>query len=295
MSIYVVNHRFVFNVAFDSFFNNRDAVVGTFVAVAIFSTAVFALCVVWRHRLKRRRRDKMLRVTPPGLQHGPHDQSTMSMISDANTFFTPTYRNDTPLHGIGAGAMITTSVSPPVKGSTINKMRPKYDSPFSNYSAIDYTSGGLTGLAVTTNPRIDSPIPSLAPSTPSIYPPSLPPEVNDATVYHSPFSPPSINPPPRPPRRRPPPRPRDITEAAVVHPSQTTSVSLAANLSLSCTTDSFFPHTPATDATDKLAKLSEESRLLTPSLSMSNHSQTDTHSCSTSSAAPMLDHPTKAQ
>ena len=300
--LYVVNCRPVLKVAFGSFFNNRGAVVGTFVVVAIFSTAIFAcLCVVWRHRLRRRIRDRMLRtITFPGddgLQEGPHAQATMSTISDGTVSIMPTYRSDASFHAIGSGAMLTASISPPVKGATVNKTGPKHDGPFSNYFAIGRPLRGLPGLAVAANSRIDSPVPSTAPSTPSIYPPSLPPvEIvnNDTMVHPTPVLTLPINPPPRPPRQRPPRHSRDITEAAAMSPIQTASVSFATHVPPA--SSPYTPHpTSVTGAEHELSKLPEELHSLTPPLSISDRSQTDSQSCRVSSAARVLDHPTNGQ
>ena len=94
----------------------------------------------------------------------------------------------------------------------MNRTGPLYDGPLGDYFAIDRTSRGLTGLAITVNSQIDSPVLLLAPSTPSIYPPSLPPMeienyVTRSVVYSTPLSLPSLNPPPPPPRRKRPPPP----------------------------------------------------------------------------------------
>jgi hypothetical protein len=189
------------------------------VVAAIFSIAIFAcLCAVWRHRFQRRTRDRMLSPRDDagqGLRERPRDHPTMSMLSNSTISFTPTYRSDTLFRGINAGAMPT--------GNTMGRTGPLCDGPFSDYFAIDRTSRGLTGLTITANSRIDSPVSLSAPSTPSIYPPSLPPmeidnDVARSVMYSTPLSMPSINPPPRPPRRkRPPPPPSgNLTETAAM-------------------------------------------------------------------------------
>ncbi|KAF8560329.1 hypothetical protein OG21DRAFT_52561 [Imleria badia] len=229
------------NLRNDSFFNNRGAVIGTFVVVAICSTAIFAcLCVAWRRRLQRRNHDMMFDTTitlprdDPGrerIRAGPHGQPTMRMLSDSAVCFTPTYKGDALLHDIGAGEMFTESISTLAKGNTTNRTRPPHDCPLSNF-AIDCTSRGSTGMAITENSRIDSPVPSLAPSTPSTYPPSLPPmetegNVIGSMVHSTPVSMPSISAPPRPPRRRrpPPPPSRNLTEIVAMPSSPSTPAS----------------------------------------------------------------------
>ncbi|KAF8140288.1 hypothetical protein EV363DRAFT_1312114 [Boletus edulis] len=225
----------------NSFFNDRGAVIGTFVVVAIVSTAMFAcLCYAWRRRLQRRNRNQMFNtITWPRdderLQAEPGDQPTTSMPSGS----TSKPNSDALLHSIRAEGMQTAGISAPATRNTTNEIGPSYEGLFR-----------LTGMAITTNMRPDSPVPSLTPSSPSMYPPSLPPmetesNVTGSTVHSTPFSLPSTSPPPRPPRRRRPPPPPSwkLTETAETPSSLTTSVSFTTLVppSSSYTLDSISP------------------------------------------------------
>ncbi|KAG6381148.1 hypothetical protein JVT61DRAFT_5546 [Boletus reticuloceps] len=265
----------------NSFFNDRGAVTGTFVVVAIVSTAMFAcLCYTWRRRLQRRNRNQMFNtITWPRddqrLQAEPVDQPTTSMPSDS----TSKPNSDALLHSIRAEEMQTAGVSAPATRSTTNKIGPSYEGPFSDYFAKDHRSRGLTGMTITTNLRPDSPVPSLTPSTPSMYPPSLPlmeteSNVTGSTMHSTPFSLPSTSPPPRPSRQRRPPPPSSwkLTETAATPSSLTTSVSFTTFVP---------PSSPYTLDSISPSSIPDESR-------------TDSQLSRSMTAALVLDHPTRA-
>ncbi|KAF8445907.1 hypothetical protein L210DRAFT_3528677 [Boletus edulis BED1] len=258
----------------NSFFNDRGAVIGTFVVVAIVSTAMFAcLCYAWRRRLQRRNRNQMFNtITWPRddqrLQAEAGDQPTTSMPSDS----TSKPNSDALLHSIRAEEMQTAGISAPATRSTTNEIGPSYEGLFRDYFAKKrkHISRGLTEMAITTNMRPDSPVPSLTPSTSSMYLPILPPmetesNVTGSTVHSTPFSLPSTSPPPRPPRRRRPPPPPSwkLTETAETPSSLTTSVSFTTLVppSSSYTLDSISPSSiPDQSRTDS------QLRSMTPAL-----------------------------
>ncbi|KAH7916445.1 hypothetical protein BJ138DRAFT_1108809 [Hygrophoropsis aurantiaca] len=203
------------NATSNSFFNNHGAVAGTFVAVGIIAAALFGCFYVVLARRRRQRQRDQLRssITWPvnDARGGLFDQQLpmTPAYTDGASFPSPvrwripsSQPEPVPQPAFDGGVAGVGTLIPELND---------HEGPFSDYHSINRNSRGPIGLAVTTGPasRHNSGVPSVALSSPSLYPPSLLPATeekreDDLARNISPLRSPTSSPPPRPRRLRPP-------------------------------------------------------------------------------------------
>ncbi|KIK96273.1 hypothetical protein PAXRUDRAFT_320028 [Paxillus rubicundulus Ve08.2h10] len=153
----------------------------------------------------------------------------------------PPSRDDILFHGVGGGNIIAAEVL-----------------------ATNHHVKGPIGIAITSNSRIDSPVPSSASSSPSIYPSSLPPvdferDVREAKARLALLQPNSRDHPPRLPHRlRPPMSSEDLAAAAAKVSGPPPSVMLTSLNSDVLPLCHLRPPTSMQYTKNRLSKLSEE-------------------------------------
>ncbi|KIJ21782.1 hypothetical protein PAXINDRAFT_95283 [Paxillus involutus ATCC 200175] len=174
----------------------------------------------------------------------------------------PPSRGDSLFHGIGVGNMLA-----------------------AEYPAMDHHAKGPIGITITSNSRIDSPVPSSAPSTPSIYPSSLPPvdfdrDVREAKARLALLQTNLRDPPPRLPRRlRPPMSSEDLAAAAAKVSGPPPSVMLTSLNSHVLPLCHLRPPQSIQYAKNRLSKLSEEFALSHSQLNSQPSAPTTAYMC----------------
>ncbi|KAF8846349.1 hypothetical protein BDN67DRAFT_977096 [Paxillus ammoniavirescens] len=161
----------------------------------------------------------------------------------------PPSRGDSLFHGVGVGNMLV-----------------------AGYPAMDHHAKGAIEMNITSNSRMDSPAPSSAPSTPSIYPSSLPPvdfdrDVREAKARLALLQTNLRDPPPRLPRRlRPPMSSEDFAAAAAKVSGPPPSVMLTSLNSHVLPLCHLRPPQSIQYTQNRLSKLSEKFTLSHPQL-----------------------------